>query len=56
MLLHSFIQLKIEKPISTLEPDSQAVIDWFKINEMIVNPDKFQIIFVKKNCRKIPMP
>ena len=40
-----------EKLISTLEQDSQAVIDWFKINEMIVNPDKFQAIFVKKNCR-----
>ena len=23
----------------------------FKINEMIVNPDKFQAIVVKKNCR-----
>ena len=40
-----------EKLISTLEQDSQAVIDWFKINEMIVNPDKFQAIFVQKNCR-----
>ena len=40
-----------EKLISTLEQDSQAVIDWFKINEMIVNSDKFQAIFVKKNCR-----
>ena len=41
----------IEKPISTLEQDSQAAVDWQKINEMIVNPDKFQAIFVKKNCR-----
>ena len=41
----------IEKLISTLEQDSQAAIDWFKINEMIVNPDKFQAIVVKKNCR-----
>ena len=41
----------IEKLISTLEQDSQAAIDWFKINEMIVNPDKFHAIVVKKNCR-----
>ena len=31
----------IEKLIPTLEQDSQAAIDWFKINEKIVNPDKF---------------
>ena len=41
----------IEKLISTLEQDSQAAIDWFKINEMIVNPDKFQAIVIEKNCR-----
>ena len=41
----------IEKLISTLEQDSQAAIDWFKINEMIVNPDKFPAIVIKKNCR-----
>ena len=41
----------IEKLISILEQDSQAAIYWFKINEMIVNPDKFQAIVVMKNCR-----
>ena len=41
----------VEKLISTLEKDVQAAIDWFKINEMIVNPDKSQPIVVKKNCR-----
>ena len=40
-----------EKLISTWEQDSQAAIDWFKINEMIVNPDKFQAIVVKVACR-----
>ena len=30
------------KLISTLEQDSQDAIDWFKLNDMIVNPDKFQ--------------
>ena len=42
----------VEKPISALEQDSQAAIDWFKINEIILNPDKFQVIVVKKNSRK----
>ena len=42
----------VEKPISALEQDSQAAIDWFKINEIIVNPDKFQVLVVKKNSRK----
>ena len=41
----------IEKLISTLEQNSVDAIDWFKINEMIVNPDKLQAIVVKKNCR-----
>ena len=41
----------IEKLNSTSELDSQAAIDWFKINEMIVNPDKFQATVVTKNCR-----
>ena len=43
----------IEKLISTLEQDSQAAIDWYKINEMIVNPDKFQAIFVKGTVMQI---
>ena len=41
----------IEKLISILEQDSQADIDWFILNEMIVNPDKVQAIAVNKNCR-----
>ena len=39
----------IEKLISTLEQDSQAAIDWFKVNEINVNLDKFQSIPVMKN-------
>ena len=41
----------IEKLISTLEQDSQVAIDWFKIKEMIVNPDKCQAIVIKRSCR-----
>ena len=39
----------IEEPISTLEKESQAAIDWFVPNKMIVNPDKSQAIVVKTN-------
>ena len=42
-------QNTIKELVSTLEKESQASIDWFKSNEMIVNPDKFQAIIVKKN-------
>ena len=38
-----------ENPISTLETESQAPIEWFKLNKMIVNPDKRHAIAVKKN-------
>ena len=41
----------IETLISTIEQDDQVAIDWFKVNKMILNPYKFQAIFVKKNCR-----
>ena len=39
----------IEELISALEKESQAVIDWFLSNEMIVNPDKFQAIGATRN-------
>ena len=38
-----------EELISTLEKESQVAIDWFVSNKMIVNPDKFQAIVVKRN-------
>jgi hypothetical protein len=31
--------------ISTLESDSNHLIEWFKINKMQANPDKFSIVF-----------
>ena len=40
----------IENLLSTLETESQAAIEWFKLNQMIVNPEKFQAIVVKKKC------
>ena len=41
----------IENLLSTLETESQAAIEWFKLNEMIVNPEKFQAIVVKINAK-----
>ena len=41
----------IENLLSTLETESQAAIEWFKLNEMIVNPEKFQAIVVKRNAK-----
>ena len=38
-----------EELISTLEKESQAAIDWFVSNEMIVNLNKLQAIVVKRN-------
>ena len=41
----------IEILISTLQTESQTTIKWFKLNEMIINPEKFQAIVVKKNAK-----
>ena len=41
----------IEETIKTLEKESQSPIDWFVSNEMIVNSDKFQVTFVKRNTK-----
>ena len=32
----------IEELIKVLEKESKSAIYWFKMNDMIVNPDKFQ--------------
>lgn len=39
----------IKDLIEKLEAESKAAIDWFKINEMIVNLDKFQAVIVNRN-------
>ena len=38
----------VSKLISILQSDSEVITDWFKKNQMIVNPDKFQIIILDK--------
>ena len=40
---------KFENLISTLESESNIAIKWFKENDNIVNPDKFQAIVIKKD-------
>jgi hypothetical protein len=41
--------------ISTLESDSNHLIEWLKINKMQANPDKFQVLAVgKKTYEKRP--
>ena len=32
----------IEELIKVLDKESKIAIDWFEMNDMIVNPDKFQ--------------
>ena len=39
----------IKDLIENLEAESNIAINWFKNNEMIVNPDKFQALIVNKN-------
>ena len=34
-----------------IESESEVVIDWFKINTMVVNPDRFQAIILDKQKR-----
>ena len=41
-----------ENLLSTLETECQAAIEWFKLNEMIVNPEKVPAIVVKKKKLK----
>ena len=41
----------IPELIKILESESNIAIDWFKNNDMIVNPDKFHAIIINKNGR-----
>ena len=46
------------KLIDTLQSESNIAIDWFTKNEIIMNPDKFQVIILdkkKSNLTKIPL-
>ena len=34
--------------LHTLEKESESAVDWFKNNNMVVNPDNFQAILINK--------
>ena len=38
----------VSKLINILQSESEVITDWFKKNQMIVNPDKFQVIITDK--------
>ena len=40
--------------IETLTSESQKTIDWIKLNRMVVDPKKFQAMFISK--KKIALP
>ena len=41
----------VNELVNSLENDSQKAIDWFKMNHMIANPDKFKAIIIEKSGR-----
>ena len=41
---------EIENVIKKLLYDLEIALEWFKNNEMVANPDKFQVIFPKYNA------
>jgi hypothetical protein len=44
----SFCSPDFDKLISTLEVESNHLIEWFKFNKMQANPDKLQVLAVGK--------
>ena len=44
----------IDDLIEILTDESQETIDWLKLNQMIVNPKKFQAMFISKKKNALP--
>ena len=42
----------IEELIKVLETERKSAIDWFKMNDMIVNADKFQAMITSSDKKK----
>ena len=42
----------VKELIEILKKESKSAIDWFKINDMMVNPDKFQTIILKSGKKR----
>ena len=47
--------ISLDAVIQKLHKDSASVIKWFRYNEMVVNPDKFQIMFLGCNDLKVSL-
>jgi hypothetical protein len=47
--------ISLDKLIQKLHKDSISIIKWFRYNEMVVNPEKFQIMFLGCNNVKVSM-
>ena len=48
MTILSFYSPDFDLLISTLESESKILIEWFRVNKMQANPDKFQVLAVGK--------
>ena len=48
----SYFDYDINKVVNTLEADSLKLINWFSINLMKANPDKFRAIAIGKKTNK----
>ena len=36
----------LDSVTSNIESDMKATISWYKSNEMVINPEKFQLMFI----------
>ena len=39
--------------LETLKNESESAVNWFRNNNMIVNPDHFQLMLLQKSTRKV---
>ena len=39
--------------LETLKNESESVVNWFRNKNMIVNPDKFQLMLLQKSAKKV---
>ena len=46
----SSISKEKEALLTTLEKDSQKAVDWFRLNDIIVNPEKFQSMISQRSA------
>ena len=44
---------KRETLLETLKNESESAVNWFRNNNMIVKPDKFQLMLLQKSTKKV---